>query len=62
MKMEDILKAIKDLSNSQGFYGRLYNNLMEIKANDKETYNKIKTELESKQFTDILDLVMYIEC
>ena len=62
MKMEDILKAIKDLSNSQGFYGRLYNNLMEIKASDKETYNKIKTELESKQFTDIVDLVMYIEC
>lgn len=61
MKMKDILNAIKELANSQGFYGRLLRDLTELKQNDLESYNNIKEELESQNFHDTLDLIMYLE-
>lgn len=61
MKMKDILNAIKELANSQGFYGRLLRDLTELKQNDLESYNSIKEELESQNFHDTLDLIMYLE-
>lgn len=61
MKMKDILNAIRELANSQGFYGRLLRDLIELKENDLEQYNSIKEELESQNFHDTLDLIMYLE-
>ena len=61
MKMKDILNAIRELANSQGFYGRLLRDLTELKQNDLESYNNIKEELESQNFHDTLDLIMYLE-
>ena len=61
MKKEEILNAIKMLANSQGFYGRLYNNLMELKEENEEEYNELMQNLENEQFSDVVDLVMYIE-
>ena len=61
MKMEDILNAIRELASSQGFYGRLLRDLTELKENDLESYNSIKEELESQNFTDTLDLIIYLE-
>lgn len=61
MKMNDILNAIRELANSQGFYGRLFRDLTELKENDLEQYNSIKEELESQNFHDTLDLIMYLE-
>lgn len=62
MKREEILGAIKTLASSQGFYGRLYNNLMELQTEDITKFNEVMEELESKNFKDVVDLVMYIEC
>ena len=59
MKREEIMETIKSLASSQGFYGRLYRKLMEL---DEEKYNEVMTELESKNFKDGVDLIMYIEC
>lgn len=61
MKINDILNAIKELASSQGFYGRLYRDLIELQQNDLEQYNSIKEELESQNFHDTLDLIMYLE-
>lgn len=61
MKMKDILNAIKELANSQGFYGRLLRDLTELQQNDLKQYNSIKEELESQNFHDTLDLIMYLE-
>lgn len=52
LKKADILNAVKSLSNSQGFYGRLLNNLN----------NDFLEELEKQHFKDVVDLVMYLEC
>lgn len=62
MKREEILGAIKTLASSQGCYSRLYRDLMELQAEDITKFNEVMEELESKNFKDVVDLVMYIEC
>lgn len=61
MKMDDILEAIEGLAHSQGFYGRLYADLMELKEEDPEGYEEYKNTLEEQNFKDLLDMVLYFE-
>lgn len=58
MKREEIMETIKSLASSQGLYSRLYRDLMEL---DEDEYDEIMTELESQNFKDGVDLVMFIE-
>lgn len=51
MNKEEILSAIESLAQSQGFYGRILENL-----ND-ETLDY----LEKQNFTDTLDLILFLE-
>ena len=57
LSYEEILQGIKELSYSQGFYGRLYRNIME----DTEVQEKFKNLCEKHKFTDMLDFILYIE-
>lgn len=58
MKMNQIMDTIKMLSMSQGFYGRLYRQIMEL---DAEDYDRVAEELESQNFSDAVDMVLYFE-
>lgn len=58
MNREQILKAIKTLAMSQGFYGRLYNDL----TNGSEESENALIFLEEQNFRDTFDLIMFIEC
>lgn len=58
MKREEIMETIKTLASSQGLYSRLYRDLMAL---DEEKYNEVMTELESQNFKDAVDLIMFIE-
>ena len=62
MKMDDILNLIRQLACSQGMYGRLYRDIMELKENDEIAYSDLVEQLESKNFTDDLDFIMWFEC
>lgn len=53
MNKEEILKSIKTLSKSQGFYQGLYENL---KSN-----NELLEHLEKQNFKDIMDLILFLE-
>ena len=57
MKKQEILDTIKMLAKSQGFYGRLYEQIMTAENKDE-----ILEELENKEFKDTLDLVFFFEC
>lgn len=57
MKRNEILNVIRQLSMSQGFYGRL---LRDMETNE-EFAEEVLTELERQNFGDAVDLVMYIE-
>jgi hypothetical protein len=41
MKREEIMETIKSLASSQGLYGRLYRDLMEL---DEDEYDEVMTE------------------
>lgn len=58
MKRAEIMETIKSLASNQGFYGRLYRDLMEL---SEDEYNEVMTKLESQNFKDEVDLVMFIE-
>lgn len=53
MTSQELLDGIKDLAQSQGFYGRLYNQIKDI---DDETIDRI-----AKQYNDMLEFIMDIE-
>ena len=58
MKRNEILDAIKMLSLSQGFYGRLYQRLQQGGQAAQEWLD----EAERQNFGSPVDLVMWIEC
>ena len=58
MNREEILDAFRSLARSQGFYGRL---LEQIDSVDEETRDAFLSDLESRNFRDVVDLVMWIE-
>ena len=61
MTINDILKSIKELAQSQGFYGRLYERLCEIRDNDTEAWEDVVYKLEAQHFNDSLDMVLFFE-
>lgn len=61
MKMKQILLEIRNLSYSQGFYGRLLRSLLELKDNDPDEYEEVKNQLEGQNFQDVVDMVLYFE-
>ena len=62
MKMNEIISIIEMLSHSQGFYGRLLKSIYELKQENETEYNELKNYLESQNFSDSLDVVMFFEC
>lgn len=58
MDIKQILTVIKELSQSQGFYGRL---LRDIKGLNYEQFNEFKDYMESQNFKDSLDVIMFFE-
>ena len=62
MKMNQIMDLITELSCSQGFYGRLKRDILEMKENFPDQYNMLVENWESQNFKDSLDFILYIEC
>ena len=62
MDRNEILATIRNLANSQGFYGRLYNAFMTVKETKPENYELIMEKLEAENFADAVELVLYFEC
>ena len=56
-----ILETAKDLRHSQGFYSRLYNELMEDIKYNKEDLSYCLNHTELPKFKDTLDVVMFLE-
>lgn len=61
MDIEQIMTAIRSLAESQGFYGRLYNNMQAMQENFPERWQEIVETLEAQNFKDTLDMVMFFE-
>lgn len=57
MDRQQILNAIKNLAMSQGMYGRLYN----VLTDGSEEAEEALEVLESQNFGDVVDMVLFIE-
>ena len=62
MDRDDILNTIAELAQSQGFYGRLLRDFMELRDEDPDTYENVMTQLEAQNFGDPVDMVLFFEC
>ena len=56
-----MFETVKGLRHSQGFYSRLYNDLMEDIKYNKENISDFLNNKELPKFKDTLDVVMYLE-
>lgn len=55
MNREEIINSIKDLAKCQGFYSRLYDYIL------TDNSEEFISELESQNFKDTIDLILYLE-
>ena len=60
-EFNDVIDIIDTLSHSQGFYGRLLRDIYELKKYEPEMFMMFVDEIESHNFTNALDIVMYFE-
>lgn len=58
MKMEEIMKLIEMLAKSNGFYGRLLNQIAEL---PEHVYNELKKEWEEQNFKDDIEFILWLE-
>ena len=61
MNREQIMQVIRMLAKSQGFYSRLLEGLMEMRDERPDELDNYLSLLESKNFQDELDIVLYFE-
>ena len=61
MKINEILSAIRSLAQSQGFYSRLYSDLLSVKQNAPNDWADIVTVFENRHFKDTVDMVLFFE-
>lgn len=59
MKRDEIMSLFRSLARSQGFYGRLVRNIESATPDEQEEFWQ---EMEAQNFTDVLDVILYIEC
>ena len=62
MKIEEIKNTIKSLASSQGFYGRLLASMETMEEMFPQDYAKLVVELESQNFQNAVDMILYFEC
>lgn len=58
---EQVIDVIKMLSQSQGFYGRLLEEIMYIEENDPMSFEVFKDMIEKEEFENPVDVVLFFE-
>ena len=59
--IEEVVDVIEMLSYSQGFYGRLLEEILYIEENNPEQYEVFKGFIEKQEFQSPVDVVMFFE-
>ena len=59
--IEQVVDVIEMLSHSQGFYGRLLEEILYIEENNPEQYEMFKTIIEKQEFKNPVDVVLFFE-
>lgn len=59
--IEDVVGLIEMLSYSQGFYGRLLEEILYIEENEPDKYEVFKGFIEKQEFKDPGDVILFFE-
>lgn len=59
--IEQVVDVIEMLSYSQGFYGRLLDEILYIEENEPSKYEVFKTIIETQEFQNPVDVVLFFE-
>ena len=59
--IEQVVDVIEMLSYSQGFYGRLLEEILYIEENEPAKYRVFKDIIEKQEFENPVDVVMFFE-
>lgn len=59
--IEDVVEVIEMLSYSNGFYGRLLDEILYIEENEPKKYEVFKNLIEKQEFKDPVDVVLFFE-
>ena len=59
--MTEFMEVIYNLSFSQGFYGRLYCDLLNWKENDPDYFLELTYQVEAARLTSDLDVIFWLE-
>lgn len=59
--IEQVVDVIEMLSYSQGFYGRLLEEILYIEENNPKQYEVFKTIVEKQEFKNPVDVVLFFE-
>ena len=61
LNIEEVVDVVEMLSYSQGFYGRLLEEILYIEENEPDKYEVFKTIIEKQEFKDPVDVVLFFE-
>lgn len=59
--IEQVVDVIEMLADSQGFYGRLLDEILYIEENEPRKYEVFKQIIEKQEFKDPVDVVLFFE-
>ncbi len=59
--IEQVVDVVEMLSYSQGFYGRLLEEILYIEENEPRKYEAFKEIIEKQEFKDLVDVVLFFE-
>ena len=59
--IEQVVEVIEMLSYSQGFYGRLLEEILYIEENNPEQYEVFKAIIEKQEFQNPVDVALFFE-
>ena len=59
--VEKVIEVVQMLSHSQGFYGRLLEEINYIKEYEPEKFETFKEIIEEQEFKDPVDVVLFFE-
>lgn len=59
--IEEVVDVIEMLADSQGFYGRLLDEILYIEENKPKQYEVFKQIIEKQEFKDPVDVVLFFE-
>lgn len=59
--VDEVIDVIEMLSQSQGFYGRLLEQILYLQVYEPEQFDYFKMEVEKQKFKDPIDVVLFFE-